>query len=284
LPSAGSPLLGPAEVVRLAAELGLRPSKRRGQTFLVDPNTVRRIVRTAALSPADVVLEVGPGLGSLTLGLLGAAARVIAVEVDPVLAAALPATVARLSAGALDRLDVLHADALQVSTLPAAPTVLVANLPYNVAVPVLLHLWQLLPGLARGLVMVQAEVADRLAAGAGSRPYGVPSAKAAWYADVTRVGQVSRNVFWPLPNVDSSLVGWRRREPPAARAGREAVFACVDAAFRQRRKSLRAALAGPAGSPAAAEQALRAAGIDPRARGESLTIADFARLADALQP
>jgi 16S rRNA (adenine1518-N6/adenine1519-N6)-dimethyltransferase len=271
-------------VVGRAAELGLRPSKRRGQTFLVDPNTVRRIVRTAALSPGDIVLEVGSGLGSLTLGLLGAAGRVIAVEVDPVLAAALPATVARFFAGALDRLDVLQADALRISTLPATPTVLVANLPYNVAVPVLLHLWQLLPEMSRGLVMVQAEVADRLAAPAGSRTYGVPSAKAAWYADVSRVGPVSRKVFWPVPNVDSTLVGWRRRDPPASRAGREAVFACVDAAFGQRRKTLRAALAGLAGSPDAAERALRAAGIDPLARGESLTIADFAGLADALRP
>jgi 16S rRNA (adenine1518-N6/adenine1519-N6)-dimethyltransferase len=267
-------LLGPAEVRALAADLGVRPTKQLGQNFLHDPNTIRRIVRTAALEPDDVALEVGPGLGSLTLGLLGAVRHVTAVEIDPVLAAALPGT----AGPAAERLTVLTADALRLTGLPdPQPTALVANLPYNVAVPVVLHLLEILPTLRTGLVMVQAEVAERLAAGPGSKVYGVPSVKAAWYADVRRAGSIPRAVFWPVPNVDSGLVALARREPPAG--DRAATFAVVDAAFAQRRKTLRAALAGWAGSAPAAEQALRAAGVDPGLRGEALDVTAYARIA-----
>ncbi|HKG51520.1 MAG TPA: 16S rRNA (adenine(1518)-N(6)/adenine(1519)-N(6))-dimethyltransferase RsmA [Actinomycetales bacterium] len=275
-------LLGGSEVRALAQALDLRPTKTRGQNFVTDANTVRRIVRTADVRPDDVVVEVGPGLGSLTLALLQAARRVVAIEIDPVLAGALPATVRARRADLADRLEVVPADALSVRDVPGPPpTALVANLPYNVAVPVLLHLLERLPSLERTLVMVQAEVAERLAAAPGSRTYGVPSVKAAWYADVSRAGAVGRNVFWPAPNVDSGLVRLVRRDPPASLAGREAVFACVDAAFAQRRKTLRAALSGWAGSAEAAERALRSAGIDPRTRGERLGIDAFVAVADA---
>jgi 16S rRNA (adenine1518-N6/adenine1519-N6)-dimethyltransferase len=273
-------LLGPAEVREIASRLGARPTKTLGQNFVIDPNTVRRIVRTAGVGRDDVVLEVGPGLGSLTLGLLPEVASVVAVEIDPVLAAELAKTVGRRAPSYVARLSVVTADALRLTSLPGAPpTALVANLPYNVAVPVLLHLLATLPSLDRVLVMVQAEVADRLAAGPGSKVYGVPSVKAAWYADVRRAGAVGRTVFWPAPMVDSGLVAMTRRPPPDTPATREEVFAVVDAAFAQRRKTLRAALAGWAGSPAAAEAALRAAGIDPQARGEALDVTAFARLA-----
>jgi 16S rRNA (adenine1518-N6/adenine1519-N6)-dimethyltransferase len=283
MPSAGSGLLGPAEVRALAAELDLRPTKQRGQNFVIDANTVRRIARESGVGPDDVVVEVGPGLGSLTLALLEVGAHVVAIEVDARLAERLPATVAEHAPHAVDRLDVVAADALRVSDLPGPPpTALVANLPYNVSVPVLLHLLTLLPSLQRGLVMVQSEVADRLAAGPGSKVYGVPSVKAAWFADVRRAGAVGRHVFWPAPNVDSGLVAWERREPPATTATREQVFAVVDAAFGQRRKGLRGALRGLAGSTEAAQAALEKAGIEPLARGESLTVKDFARLAETL--
>ena len=281
--SAGPTLLGPADVRLLADRLGVRPTKQRGQNFVIDANTVRRIVREASVGPDDVVVEVGPGLGSLTLALLGVVRRVVAIEVDPVLAAALPETLATYAPEAADRCEVLAADALRVTEIPGpAPTALVANLPYNVSVPVLLHLLALLPSLQHGLVMVQSEVADRLAAAPGSKVYGVPSVKAAWYADVRRAGAVGRTVFWPTPNVDSGLVAWTRREPPATTATREQVFAVVDAAFAQRRKGLRGALRGLAGSAEAAESALRSAGVDPLARGESLPVEQFARIAEAL--
>jgi 16S rRNA (adenine1518-N6/adenine1519-N6)-dimethyltransferase len=274
-------LLGGSDVRRLAQELGLRPTKQRGQNFVTDANTVRRIVRTSALEPDDVVVEVGPGLGSLTLALLAGVRRVVAIEIDPVLAAALPTTVAARRPDLADRLEVVPADALRVDAVPGpAPTAMVANLPYNVAVPVLLHLLERLPSLRRVLVMVQAEVADRLAAPPGSRSYGVPSVKAAWYGQVSRAGSVGRSVFWPVPNVDSGLVLLVRRPEPVSTAGREAVFACVDAAFAQRRKMLRPALAALAGSADAAEQALLAAGVDPQARAEQLEVADFVRLAN----
>ena len=264
MPTAGPRLLGPAEVRRLAAELDLRPTKQRGQNFVIDANTVRRIVREAGVGPDDVVLEVGPGLGSLTLALLEVGARVVAIEIDERLATRLPVTVAEHAPEALDRLDVVTADALRVTEAPGPPpTTLVANLPYNVSVPVLLHLLTLLPSLERGLVMVQAEVADRLAAGPGSKVYGIPSVKAAWFADVRRAGTVGRHVFWPEPNVDSGLVSWVRRDPPATTATRQQVFAVVDAAFAQRRKGLRGALRGLAGSTEAAEAALAAAGHRP---------------------
>jgi 16S rRNA (adenine1518-N6/adenine1519-N6)-dimethyltransferase len=318
-------LLSPADVRRLAADLGLRPSKRRGQNFLVDPNTVRRLVRLADVGPADAVLEIGPGLGSLTLGLLGRATgpgragRVTAVEVDPLLAAALPGTVAaRLGPEAASRLTVVEADALHLTAADltggtgggtgdsgdsgdavgvVAPGVLAANLPYNVAVPLLLGLLERLPSLRRGLVMVQAEVADRLTAPPGSRVYGAPSVKLAWYAHARPAGRVPRPVFWPEPNVDSGLVAFTRhdRDPgadsgPAAGAEsrlrrpphlRTDVFAAVDAAFAQRRKTLRTALAAWAGSPTAVDRLATRAGVDPGARGETLDVDAFVRLAAA---
>ena len=278
---AGPSLLGPAEVRALAAELDVRPTKQRGQNFVIDANTVRRIVRESGVGPGDVVLEVGPGLGSLTLALLEVVPRVVAVEVDDRLAAALPATVTK-HAPAVD-LEVVHADALRITAVPGpAPTALVANLPYNVAVPVLLHLLALLPSLERGLVMVQAEVADRLAARPGSKSYGIPSVKADWFAEVRRAGAVGRNVFWPAPNVDSGLVAWTRRQPPPTTATREQVFAVVDAAFAQRRKVLRGALRSLAGSASAAEAALVAADVDPTTRGEQLDVTAFARIAEEL--
>ena len=277
-----SQLLGPAEVRALAAELRIRPTKQLGQNFVIDPNTVRRIVRTAELRDDDVVLEVGPGLGSLTLALLPFCASLVAVEIDPALAGRLPRTVNERAPDLAHRFSVVNADALRVIELDGvAPTALVANLPYNVAVPVLLHLLEAFPSIRRTLVMVQSEVADRLAAPPGSRTYGVPSVKAQWYASVTRAGAVGRAVFWPAPNVDSGLVALDRREPPGTSATREDVFAVVDAAFAQRRKGLRAALANWAGSAPAAEDTLRAAGVDPLTRGEALTVADFARIAEA---
>lgn len=273
-------LLGAADVRRIAADIGLRPTKQRGQNFVIDANTVRRIVRTSGIGPDDVVVEIGPGLGSLTLELLAVAERVIAVEIDPVLADQLPKTVIERAPDLAAKLDLVQADALRVDTLPgSAPTALVANLPYNVSVPVLLHFLERFATLESGLVMVQAEVAHRLAAGPGSRTYGVPSLKARWWAEVDLAGNIGRNVFWPAPNVDSALVALRRHDPPAAPEVRERTFALVDAAFAQRRKTLRAALASVFGSPAEAESALVAAGIDPGARGEQLSIADFARLA-----
>ncbi|WP_189078587.1 16S rRNA (adenine(1518)-N(6)/adenine(1519)-N(6))-dimethyltransferase RsmA [Mangrovihabitans endophyticus] len=269
-------LLGPAEIRDLAARLGVAPTKKLGQNFVHDPNTVRRIVATAGLRPDDVVLEVGPGLGSLTLGLVGSAAHVHAVEIDPVLAAALPATVSAAT------LSVHHADALRVSAadFTPAPTMLVANLPYNVAVPVVLHLLAALDELRGGLVMVQKEVADRLVAPPGSKVYGVPSVKLAWYAHARPAGRVPSAVFWPVPNVESGLVAFARHTPPPG-VDRRAVFAVVDAAFAQRRKTLRAALAGWAGSPAAAEAVLVRAGVNPQARGESLAVEQFAAIATA---
>ncbi|GAA1948960.1 16S rRNA (adenine(1518)-N(6)/adenine(1519)-N(6))-dimethyltransferase RsmA [Catenulispora subtropica] len=278
-------LLGPAEVRKLAERLGVSPTKKLGQNFVIDPNTIRRIVRAGDVTADDVVVEVGPGLGSLTLGLLDVARRVVAVEIDPTLAAALPRTLAEhapgIAAGQVE-FELVHSDALRVTDLPGPPpTALVANLPYNVAVPVLLHMLERFPSIERTLIMVQAEVADRLAAEPGSRVYGVPSVKARWFADVKRAGAIGRNVFWPAPNVDSGLVRLDRRDaPPTTLVDRRAVFAAVDAAFAQRRKTLRSALSGWAGSPAAAEQALVAAGIDPSARGETLTVEEFARLAE----
>ena len=275
-------LLGPADIRALADRLGMRPRKTLGQNFLHDANTIRRIVRTAELRPGEQVLEIGPGLGSLTLGLLTEGHPVLAVEIDPVLASALPATVAERLPDA--PLTVLSADALGLDELPSAPSALVANLPYNVAVPVVLHLLEAVPALRHGLVMVQAEVADRLVAPPGSRTYGVPSVKTAWYAAATRAGAVPAAVFWPVPNVESGLVRLVRRAAPRTTATREQVFAVIDAAFAQRRKTLRAALAGWAGSPAAAETALRAAGVDPRARGETLDVNQFARIAEQAPP
>lgn len=275
-------LLGPAEIRELAAELDVTPTKKLGQNFLHDPNTVRRIVAAAELSEDDHVVEVGPGLGSLTLGLIDTAASVTALEIDPRLAGRLPNTVGELAPDYADRLTVINTDALKASRadFDAAPTALVANLPYNVSVPVLLHLLAELPSIRRVLVMVQKEVADRLAAQPGSKIYGVPSVKAAFYGDVSRAGTIGKHVFWPAPNIESGLV----RIDVAADAPRElreTIFPLVDAAFAQRRKTLRSTLSGIYGSAAAAEEALRAAGIDPGLRGEKLTVADFIRLGEA---
>ena len=276
-------LLDPRSVRQLADELGLRPTKQRGQNFVIDPNTVRRIVQLSGVGAEDVVLEVGPGLGSLTLGLLETGASVAAIEIDELLAPRLARTVAERMPEAADRMRVVHSDALLVNELgDPQPTAVVANLPYNVSVPVLLHLLERFEGWQRGLVMVQLEVADRLVARPGSKVYGVPSVKLAWYCEAQRVGTVPPKVFWPVPNVDSGLVQMVRREPVETTATREQVFRVIDAAFAQRRKMLRAALAGICGSSAAASEVLEAAGVDPQARGEVLEVGDFARVAEQL--
>jgi 16S rRNA (adenine1518-N6/adenine1519-N6)-dimethyltransferase len=274
--------LGPAEIRDLADQLDLQPTKKLGQNFVVDANTVRRIVRVARVDAGDEVLEVGPGLGSLTLGLLDVDARVTAVEIDARLAAQLPLTVAELAPDAADRLTVITADAMKVTVLPGAPMRLVANLPYNVSVPVLLHLLQTVPSLESALVMVQAEVGQRIAAAPGSKVYGSPSVKAAWYGGWSTAGQVSRRVFWPVPNVDSILVSFARAASlPGSEAERAEVFALVDGAFGQRRKMLRQALAEQFGGSAAASTRLEAAGVDPTLRGEQLSMLDFLAIARA---
>ncbi|WP_068155722.1 16S rRNA (adenine(1518)-N(6)/adenine(1519)-N(6))-dimethyltransferase RsmA [Rhodococcus phenolicus] len=283
-PRGQAALLGPAEVRTLAEEFGVRPTKQLGQNFVHDANTVRRIVSVAGVGRDDVVLEVGPGLGSLTLALLDVVDRVVAVEIDPKLAARLPETVAQRAPELAGNLDVVLQDAMKVmpDDLPVTPTALVANLPYNVAVPVLLHLFAEFPSLRTALVMVQAEVADRLAAQPGSKVYGVPSVKACFFGEVRRAGAVGRAVFWPVPQVESGLVRVDRyTEPPwpTDAEHRRRVFAAVDAAFAQRRKTLRAALSGWAGSAAEAERRLVAAGIEPSMRGEKLDAAAFVRLA-----
>jgi 16S rRNA (adenine1518-N6/adenine1519-N6)-dimethyltransferase len=275
-------LLDPTAIRELASQLGLRPSKQRGQNFVTDANTVRRIVAASGVAEDDIVLEVGPGLGSLTLGLLQVVHRVIAIEIDDLLATQLPRTVGARLPGRAAGLTVINADALRVDALPDQPTAVVANLPYNVAVPVLLHLLATYQSWNRGLVMVQAEVADRLAAEPGSKIYGIPSVKVAWYGAATRAGTVSPTVFWPMPNVESGLVAIERRPPPETTATREQVFAVVDAAFGQRRKMLRSALAGLAGSPSAASADIAAAGVEPQSRGEMLRVADFARIAEQI--
>ncbi|MGO1522346.1 MAG: 16S rRNA (adenine(1518)-N(6)/adenine(1519)-N(6))-dimethyltransferase RsmA [Nesterenkonia sp.] len=281
--SSKPPLLSAADIRQLADQLGVRPTKQRGQNFVIDPNTIRRIVGLAGLDGTEHVLEVGPGLGSLTLGLLDEASRLTAVEIDATLADHLPATVQRMRPQRADGLSVLQQDALRLTADDVdAPQVLVANLPYNVAVPVVLHLLQVLPSLTKGLIMVQEEVADRLAAGPGSKIYGVPSAKIAWDTDTRKVGVVSTKVFWPEPRVSSGLVRFQRRTPVSSSVQREQVFTVIDAAFAQRRKTLRAALARLAGSGEQAAAALQTAGIDPGARGETLDVTAFARIAAAL--
>lgn len=273
-------LLGPAEIRDLAELLDVTPTKKLGQNFVIDANTVRRIVRVAEVQPGDSVVEIGPGLGSLTLGLLEAGAQVTAVEIDGRLAAQLPLTVGQLAPEAAERLTVVHRDALAVDELPADPVRLVANLPYNISVPVLLHFLEHFPSLRSGVVMVQAEVGHRIAAQPGSKVYGAPSVKAAWYGVWRTAGQVSRQIFWPVPNVDSVLVGFERHDnPPGDEQLRKRTFALVDAAFQQRRKTLRQALAPVFGDPTAAADALERAGLSPTLRGEQLALADFARLA-----
>lgn len=282
-------LLGPLEVKAIAEALGIRPTKVLGQNFVHDAGTVRRIVRAAGVEAGDEVVEVGPGLGSLTLGLLEAGARVRAVEIDPRLALALPETIRSRMTEAAERVEVVTRDALDVRGLGdidtdktrqwPAPTKLVANLPYNVAVPVLLSMLENLPTLTDVLVMVQAEVADRLAATPGSRTYGVPSVKAAWYGDAERAGTIGRTVFWPIPGVDSALVRIRRTtQPRGSEDLREATFEVCDVAFGQRRKTLRAALRTWAGSAEAAAALLSAAHVDANVRGETLGIDEFISL------
>jgi 16S rRNA (adenine1518-N6/adenine1519-N6)-dimethyltransferase len=276
-------LLGPSEIRSLAAALDVTPTKKLGQNFVVDANTVRRIVQVARVSADDRVVEVGPGLGSLTLAILETGAAVTAVEIDHRLAARLPETAAQhgVPDGAL---TVVDADALRVTELPGDPTVLVANLPYNVSVPVLLHFMETFPGIDRGVVMVQAEVGERLAAAPGGKVYGAPSVKAAWYGPWRLAGTVSRQVFWPVPNVDSVLVAFSRdAEPRGTEQERALTFRIVDAAFQQRRKMLRQALAGVlGGSAAAATEVLERGGVAPTARGEELSVADFVRIARAV--
>jgi 16S rRNA (adenine1518-N6/adenine1519-N6)-dimethyltransferase len=272
-------LLGAAEIRELAKALDLKPSKSLGQNFVIDANVCRKIVRVAGVTSSDIALEIGPGLGSLTLALLEEAKEVLAVEIDSRLAAQLPITAAAHSENS-KQLTVLNEDALTVSSLPADPSVLVANLPYNVSVPVFLHLLEVFQSLRTGVVMVQAEVADRLAAKPNSKEYGIPSVKAAWWADVTNAGSVSRSIFWPAPNVDSKLVAFTRRPTPGSEDLRKKVFAIIDLAFAQRRKMLRSALSSMYGGSAAAETVLSAAGIDPTLRGEALDIHAFCKIAE----
>ena len=281
--STGAALLGPVEIRALAEKLDIVPTKKLGQNFLHDPNTIRRIVAAAELDPADRVLEVGPGLGSLTLGLVEAVGDVTAVEIDSRLVAQLPDTVAERAPEYAPRLRVVEKDALRVTDSDVTePTALVANLPYNVAVPVLLHLLETFPSIRRVLVMVQLEVADRLAAQPGSKVYGVPSVKAGFYGKVSKAGTIGKNVFWPAPNIESGLVRidvFADAPWPVTDESRAKVWPVIDAAFAQRRKTLRAALSGHFGSGAAAEEALRAADIDPKQRGEKLAVEDYVRLA-----
>jgi 16S rRNA (adenine1518-N6/adenine1519-N6)-dimethyltransferase len=275
-------LLGPAEIRDLAELLGIQPTKKLGQNFVIDANTVRRIVRVAGVAAGTVVVEVGPGLGSLTLGLLETGAEVVAVEIDKRLAAQLPLTVGTLQPDA--RLTTITADAMAITELPSQPTVLVANLPYNVSVPVLLHFLETFPALRSALVMVQAEVGQRIAAPPGSKVYGSPSAKAAWYGRWRTAGNVSRQVFWPVPNVDSVLVAFERGELPGTEDERLATFALIDAAFQQRRKMLRQALSVVLGDSATASARIEAAGLPPTARGEELSVLDFLAIARTAPP
>ncbi|GAA2961780.1 16S rRNA (adenine(1518)-N(6)/adenine(1519)-N(6))-dimethyltransferase RsmA [Glutamicibacter bergerei] len=275
------PLLGATEIRRLAEELGIRPTKTLGQNFVIDGNTIRRIVATANVSPDETVLEVGPGLGSLTLGIMDAAAKVVAVEIDPPLAKRLPQTIAEMRPGREEDLTVILNDAMKISELPGNPTALVANLPYNVAVPVVLHLMEHFESIKHGLVMVQDEVADRMCAAPGNKTYGVPSVKGAWYGTMRKAGVIGMNVFWPAPKIHSGLVAFTRDKDRSEAPDRKEVFAIIDAAFAQRRKTLRAALSGWAGSGARAEQILLAAGIDPKERGEKLDVEGFILIARA---
>lgn len=274
-------LLGPQEIRELADLLGIRPTKTLGQNFVIDPNTIRRIISVAEIDPEETVLEVGPGLGSLTLGILDAARDMVAVEIDPPLAAQLPHTIAKFRPGGEDRIDVVCNDAMKVMELPKIPTALVANLPYNVAVPVLIHLLGQFPSIDHALVMVQDEVADRLSAKPGTKIYGVPSVKANWFCEVSKAGVIGTNVFWPAPKIKSGLVAFKRRPELLSDVSRELVFEIIDAAFAQRRKTLRAALGTWAGSPARAGEILDAAGIDSSLRGEKLDIHDFVKIAEA---
>jgi 16S rRNA (adenine1518-N6/adenine1519-N6)-dimethyltransferase len=274
-------LLGAAEIREIAERIGVNPTKKLGQNFVVDANTCRRIVKTADVQPSDIALEIGPGLGSLTLALLEIAQHVVAVEIDTRLAEELPLTVARHDVPE-GQLTIVNKDALEVTDLPIAPTVLVANLPYNVSVPVLLRFLELFPSLKSGVVMVQSEVADRLAATPGSKSYGSPSVKASWWAEVSAAGSVGRSIFWPVPNVDSSLVRFVRHQSPGDEKLRLLTFRLIDAAFAQRRKMLRGAIADAVGGSAVAIDLIDEAGIAADCRGETLVLKDYVALAEAL--
>ena len=276
-----SNLLGAAEIREIAERIGVRPTKKLGQNFVVDANTCRKIVKSADVGPEDVALEIGPGLGSLTLAMLESVKEVIAIEIDDRLAAELPETAKRHGFDS-DKLTIINQDAMGISTLPVEPTVLVANLPYNVSVPVLLRFLELFPTLRSGVVMVQSEVADRLVAKPNSKTYGSPSVKATWWADLSSAGTVSRSIFWPVPNVDSSLVRFVRHQSAGDEALRKVVFKIIDAAFAQRRKMMRAALSDMCGSSAAASAIIEASGIDPTIRGEALELSDFIKIAITL--
>jgi 16S rRNA (adenine1518-N6/adenine1519-N6)-dimethyltransferase len=271
-------LLGAAEIRELAAALDLKPSKSLGQNFVHDGNTCLKIVRTAGVQPDDVALEIGPGLGSLTLAMMQEARAVVVVEIDKRLAEQLPITAAKHAENP-EKLTVINRDALQIDSLPIDPTVLIANLPYNVSVPVFLHMLEIFPTLRTGVVMVQAEVADRLAAQPSTKEYGVPSVKAAWWAEVTGAGVVSRQIFWPVPNVESKLVAFTRRATPGDEALRKRTFEIIDLAFAQRRKMLRSALSSRYGGSAPAEEILTSAGIDATLRGEALDISAYVSIA-----
>jgi 16S rRNA (adenine1518-N6/adenine1519-N6)-dimethyltransferase len=276
-----SNLLGAAEIREIAERIGLRPTKKLGQNFVVDANTCRKIVKSADVGPTDIALEIGPGLGSLTLAMLESASEVIAIEIDERLAAELPETAERHGLDA-SKLTIINQDAMGITTLPKDPTVLVANLPYNVSVPVLLRFLELFPTLRSGVVMVQSEVADRLVAKPNSKTYGSPSVKATWWADLTSAGTVSRSIFWPVPNVDSSLVRFVRHQSAGDETLRKATFKIIDAAFAQRRKMMRAALSDLCGGSAAASSIIEASGIDPTIRGEALQLSDFIKIAITL--
>ncbi len=276
-----SNLLGAAEIREIAERIGLRPTKKLGQNFVVDANTCRKIVKSADVGPTDIALEIGPGLGSLTLAMLESASEVIAIEIDERLAAELPETAERHGFDS-SKLTIINQDAMGITTLPKDPTVLVANLPYNVSVPVLLRFLELFPTLRSGVVMVQSEVADRLVAKPNSKTYGSPSVKATWWADLTSAGTVSRSIFWPVPNVDSSLVRFVRHESAGDESLRKATFKIIDAAFAQRRKMMRAALSDLCGGSAAASSIIEASGIDPTIRGEALQLSDFIKIAITL--
>jgi len=276
-----SNLLGAAEIREIAERIGLRPTKKLGQNFVVDANTCRKIVKSADVGPTDIALEIGPGLGSLTLAMLESASEVIAIEIDDRLAAELPETAKRHGLDA-SKLTIINQDAMGITTLPNDPTVLVANLPYNVSVPVLLRFLELFPTLRSGVVMVQSEVADRLVAKPNSKTYGSPSVKATWWADLSSAGTVSRSIFWPVPNVDSSLVRFVRHESAGDESLRKATFKIIDAAFAQRRKMMRAALSDLCGGSAAASSIIEASGINPTIRGESLQLSDFIKIAITL--
>ena len=274
-------LLGAAEIREIAERIGVRPTKKLGQNFVIDANTCRKILKSAGVGPTDIALEIGPGLGSLTLAALEVAKEVVVIEIDSRLAAELPATAARHGFDN-SKLTIINQDAMAVTTLPVAPTVLVANLPYNVSVPVLLRFLELFPTLQSGIVMVQSEVADRLVAKPNNKTYGSPSVKAAWWADLTSAGTVSRSIFWPIPNVDSSLVRFIRHQEPGSSQLRKSTFKVIDAAFAQRRKMMRAALSDLCGGSAPASELIEASGIDPTIRGEALELKDFIKIAITL--